>query len=262
MGRLSLLSNSKGGVGKSFTARTFIQYCLDHGIDIRPFDLDRSNADVYRCYRRVLNVQLAILSESEKFQDSANDMFNAAIEHEVIANLPAQYGPALRDWIQKNQLLELADEAGVDLRMFWVCDAGYDSLQLLKRSLKDYGHCIQHVLVANHGKTDDRSFLEADEAFQEMLATYSVPTMVLPKFIGNYERNFIDAQSLDFGTARTHPDLGLISRQRIKTYLRKAYAAIEAAELFTVPVATAPIEQGQRKPQHSSRQRVSSREDG
>lgn len=254
-------TGEKGGVGKSFFARTVLQYYVDRRWPVQAFDLDRSNPDVRRCYSQILDVQVAILSEASKFEDSANAMFNAAIEKDVIANLPAQVGPALRSWIEQNQLLDLADELGVRLQMAWVSDAGFESLKLLKKSLNTYGDRIGHILIANYGMTDDWGFLNNDTELQELLTAHAVPVVALPRFVGNADRNFLDAHSLDFGSGLQHPVLGPISRQRIKTYLRKAYAAFEAAELFTVPVASAPIADAQQKPQRSSRQRVASEED-
>lgn len=261
MHSLFFCGGEKGGVGKSFMARTVLQWYVDNQWPVVGFDLDRSNADFYRCGRHIADIQLAILSEAARFEDSANAIFNAAIEQDVVANLPAQVGPAFKSWIEQNQLLDLADELGVRLRMFWVSDAGYESIKLFKKSLRSFGDRIDHMLVANYGMTDDWIFLQKDTELQEMLSAYTVPVIALPRFVGNADRNFLDEHSLDFGSGLRHPDLGPISRQRIKTYLRKAYAAFEAAELFTVPVATAPIKESSQKPRRSSRKRVSSREE-
>ena len=232
MHTLNYIGGEKGGVGKSFLTRTILQYMIDHQLPFIAVDTDRSNPDVKRCFDSVCTVKLAVLSEAERLEDSANAIFNAALEQDVFCNLPAQVAPALHRWIEDNQLVELAEEADIRMRLLHVSDAGYDSLKLFKRSLQLFGQHIEHVLVQNRGMTEDFEPVSLDDELQAMLAEHNVVVIDLPRFIGNADRNFIDRHSLSFGEAREHPDLGLISRQRVKTFLRKAYQAFDAAALF------------------------------
>lgn len=232
MPTLNYVGGEKGGCGKSFLVRALMQYHLDRQLPFIGFDTDRSNPDCKRCYDSACDIKLAVLSEAERLEDSANILFNNALEHDVLCNLPAQVAPALKSWIYNNQLLELAAETGVQFRMFFVSDAGYESLKLLERSLKLFGAHIPHVLVQNRGMTDDWSPVEEDSRLQQLLVDYSVVVMNFPRFIGNADRNFIDRHSLTFGEALYHPDLGPISRQRVKTFLKKAYAEFDRTNLF------------------------------
>lgn len=232
MGSISFVINDKGGSGKSFFSRTLLQYLLDNNRDFVAFDLDRSNPDVFRCLQGVCEVRLAILSESERLIDSANAVFNAALKNDIVCNLPAQVGPALQAWIENNQLLDLAEEMEVKIRFFFVTDAGFEANKLFINSVQQYGDRISHVLVKNYGLTDDFSPIDGDPLIQDLLEAFEIKVISLPKFMGAVDRNFIDANSLSFGEALVHPDLGPISRQRIKVYLRKAYAAFDDASLF------------------------------
>ena len=243
MSSILFVTNDKGGAGKSFFTRTLIQYFLDHEFPFVAFDLDLSNPDVYRCMQGICKVRLAILSESERLIDSANAVFNAALEHDVICNLPAQVGPALQAWIENNQLLDLAEEMDVQMRFFFVTDAGFEANKLFIHSVQQYGDRIPHTLVKNYGLTDDFSPIDEDPFVQELLEAFDVDVIALPKFMGAVDRNFIDANSLSFGEALTHPDFGPISQQRIKVFLRKAYEQFDQLPFLKPPapeVAVAP----------------------
>jgi hypothetical protein len=229
---LILINNSKGGVGKSVVCRALFQYHLDHGHPFIGYDTDRSNPDVYRCYGQVIPVKLAILSEASKFEDHANGIFNDAQTHRVIVNLPAQVHQPLRDWIMKNELLEIAPDAGVRFHFWFVCDSGYDSLQLLKATLDLYQDQVSHVIVRNFGRTDDFQALEEHEEIQQLAHAYRAKFIDFPMLTGSVIRNRIDTESLSFGAALTREDFGLIDKTRIRKFLREAYRNFETTEVF------------------------------
>ena len=68
MATIHLIDGEKGGVGKSFIARTKIQYCLDRNLPFIAVESDRSNPDVSRVYKDIC--QFAIFSEDEKQSDN------------------------------------------------------------------------------------------------------------------------------------------------------------------------------------------------
>ncbi len=229
---LNLIGGEVGGIGKSTLAGTILQYHLDQNLSFIAFDLDRSNADVKRRFGKVCDVRLAILSEAQQHEDAANAVFNAALEQDVICNLPAQVLPALDIWIEQNNLIELATETDVQMRIFHVASPSFESRKLLSHSLNLFGDHIPYVLVKNLAMPGRWEQFE-DEALIELIDAYDLTVIEFPKLIGNFEKEFMDAQSMSYGEALQHPALGPISRQRIKGFLRKAYAAFEDANLFT-----------------------------
>ena len=100
MALIHLIDGEKGGVGKSFIARTMIQYGLDRNLSFTAVESDRSNPDVSRVYKDIC--QFAIFSESEKHADNADRIFELAMEQSVIVSLPAQVNRAESDWIAHN----------------------------------------------------------------------------------------------------------------------------------------------------------------
>ena len=232
MSNLILVSGEKGGTGKSFICRSILQYFLDHQMVCVVYDTDRSNPDVRRCYGRALTVNFGIFGEGERYEDTANAVFNSALQQTTIVNLPAQVFIPVKTWVEQNDLFEVAQEAGVQFKIWFVSDCGFDSLSLLRKSLDYFKTNAPHVVVKNYGKTEDWAAFEEDTALQQLIGTYNATVIDFPKFVGSVVRNRIDELSLTFGEALTHEKFDLIERQRVKKFLREAYQAFESAGVF------------------------------
>lgn len=233
MASIIFFFGEKGGVGKSFVGRTFAQWCLDNGIEFAAFDTDRSNPDFMRIYGRVVEVELGIFSEGNQYEDTANSIYNTAAETHTLVNLPAQVFPAMKVWFENNDLFEIAKEDGIEFVMLFVVDGGYDSLSLLGKSLQYFKDHARHIILKNHGTGgDDWSGLDENTELLDRITRYNATVIDFPRFIGNSTRNRIDAENLTFGEARESELFGSIGRQRVKKFLREAYAAFDSANIL------------------------------
>ena len=231
MKSIHLFNGEKGGVGKSFMDRAYCQYLLDNSIDYILVEADRSNPDVMRAYSKVTDCKVAIISESEKHEDAANTIYNAAMQKPVLVNLPAQILPAFKLWIEANGILELAEEDSIKFVNWWLTNGSYDSLNLFKRYVSLFPS-MRHILVKNLGLTEDFSGLDEDEELQALIKEHQLTVVEFPRFHGAATKNRIDAQSLTFGEARIHEGFSSIDRRRVKTFLAKAYRCFEATNAF------------------------------
>jgi hypothetical protein len=231
---LILFGGEKGGCGKSMVCKVAVQYHLDKKIDFVCFDTDRSNADVNRSYARVAECRLGIFSEGEKYEDTANAIFNAALSRRVLVNLPAQVLIPVKKWFAQNDLLEIAQEANVTFQLWHVLDGGFDSLMLLRKTIEHFKGGMKYVVVKNYGKTDDWEAFEQDKDVQKLLKTYKCTLLDFPKFLGSVVRNRIDAESLPFGEALEFSGFDIIEKQRVRKFLKESYAAFEAADVFAL----------------------------
>ncbi|MEM8610661.1 MAG: hypothetical protein AAGF93_01490 [Cyanobacteria bacterium P01_H01_bin.105] len=232
MKTIHLFNGEKGGVGKSFVCRAACQYLLDNNIDYILVESDRSNPDARRAYGEATDCKVAILSESEKHEDAANTIYNAAIQKPVLVNLPAQILPAFKLWIEANGILELAEEDGITFVNWFLTNGSWDSLNLFKRYVSLFPS-MRHIPVKNLGLTEDFSGLDEDEELQALLEEKQLTVMEFPRFHGAATKNRIDAQSLTFGEARIYEGFSSIDRRRVKTFLDKAYRCFEATNAFT-----------------------------
>jgi hypothetical protein len=177
------------------------------------------------------NFEPIFFSEDERKSYSTDLIFERAIKEDVIVNLPAQVAPLVNQWIEKNSLLTLGQEMNVSFCKWFICTGGYDSISLFKDSLNLYQDQLQHILVRNGGLCDSWSHLEEDIDLMNGINKYKVKVIDFPK-LSYRERNLIDAQKWTFSTAKNQPQLGIISKQRIKLFLDQSFAQLSSTQLI------------------------------
>ena len=229
LGTIHLIDGEKGGVGKSFVARTMIQYALDKDFPFTAVETDRSNPDVAGVYKDIC--QYAVLTEDEKQADKADRIFEMGMEKDVIVSLPSQVHRAMKSWIEKNQLLTLGNEYGVSFCKWFVCNGEYDSIRLFLASLNCYEKRMTHILVRNLGLCDEWSPIDEDEAVQKLIKKYRVKIIDFPK-LGHKERYKINQHRLRFDNASEYKDFGVLGKQRVVNFLKAAYRAFDSTGMW------------------------------
>ncbi|BAY84725.1 hypothetical protein NIES267_42210 [Calothrix parasitica NIES-267] len=225
---IHLIDGEKGGCGKSFFSRTFIEYCNSIAYDIAIVDADISNKDIATIYP---SVEVAYFSDDEKLAFQADKIFDLAFEKSVLVNLPAQVYSNVTNWIQRNDLVNLGRDNSIKFIKWFVCMGGVDSVNFFLQSLNDFGNDIIHVLVRNQGLCDEWEYINQMPEFQTAISDYNFIIMDFPKF-PFWERNMIDRLGITFDMAIAHPELKVIPKQRVKNFLKVAYASLAATELI------------------------------
>ncbi len=225
---IHIIDGEKGGCGKSFFCRTFIEYCNSIAYDIAIVDADISNKDIATIYP---NVEVAFFSDDEKLASKADKIFDLAFEKSVLVNLPAQVYSNVTDWIQRNDLVNLGKDNSIKFIKWFVCMGGVDSVNFFLQSLDDFGNDIIHVFVRNQGLCDEWEYINQMPEFQSAIDDYNFIVMDFPKF-PFWERNMIDRLGITFDMAIAHPELKVIPKQRVKNFLKVAYASLAATELI------------------------------
>ncbi len=226
MATIHFVDGEKGGVGKSFFARTIVQYCLDKEYSFVPIETDTSNPGLYNRYKDIC--QYAIFSVDEKEHYKADKVFEIAIDKTVIVDLPAQSHKAVSKWIERNKLIENSKDYGINLCKWFVCNGEDESVYLFTKSLDYYGLTIQHILVRNWGMYDDWEDWDEDEKLQSLIKKYKVKVIDFPK-LPYKERFVIDKNKLSFSAAREHSEITILGKQRVVDFLKETYAEIESA---------------------------------
>jgi hypothetical protein len=235
MAAIHFIDGEKGGVGKSLFARVMVQYCIDHKLSYELVEADPSNPDVGIFYPG--NHKTAVFSESERKAYDADEIFNLALQNSVIVNLPAQVYPAVTDWIDRNQILEITGKNKVKIYKWFVCSGGYDSVQLFMRSLEHFEKKIKHIFVRNCGLCDDWKHVDGRDNLQDLIKAYKVAVIDFPKF-SYRERDILDANHINFSEAKNYSELGVLGKQRLHSFLKKAFEEIEKAKVWHPPVAS------------------------
>jgi hypothetical protein len=230
MARIHLIDGEKGGVGKSLFARVMVQYVIDRKIDHALVDADVTNQDVKRFYDYALDAEF---SEAVNKGDKADIIFELARSKPVIVNLPANVFPIVKNWISKGRLLKVADKYGVDICKWFICDGGFESIDLFYQSMNLYKETMLHVFVRNLGKTDDWSFLENDAVYKGLKNKYKQTLQIIDfPLLYPGDRYFIDSNKFRFDAAEIEEIMPIMSQQRLSTFLEDSHHFIESTQLW------------------------------
>lgn len=234
MKSLNFVGGEKGGVGKSVVSRALAQYFIDHQKPLIGFDTDRSHASFRRFYADYAS--RVIVDAYEGLDLIVSDFEEAAdttAGKNVIVDLAAQTAQPLARWIKDSDLLTLLDEMNVKVNFWHVADGGKDSADLLGRLIDTYGDSTQYIVVRNLGRGGDFSLLDHSSELKRAI-DLGAQVITIPELHETSMRK-IDAQNASFWAAinnRQGSDaLGLLERQRVKSWLKNIYAAFECAGL-------------------------------
>ena len=228
MSKIHFIGGEKGGVGKSVLARLLAQYHIDRSLPFTAFDSDRSHGALLRFYGDFS--QPIVLDDFE----SADQLMEAAAaeERDILVDLAAQTSQPLHRWIEQNDLLNLAQELGTEIVFWHVLDDGADGIALLDTLLDRYGDAASYVVVKNYGRGKDFSAYETSST-QARARELGARSMDLPDLNAGTMRK-IDHAGTSLWAAAQNPVLGLMDRQRVKVWTRRAYAQFDLhGSLFT-----------------------------
>lgn len=234
MPSINFIGGEKGGVGKSVVARVLAQYFIDRGRAFRGFDTDRSHTSFTRFYADfaepvVVDTYEGLDLIASVFEDEPGDgpMPN------VIVDLAAQTATPMARWVKDSDLIALMAEMGVNINFWHVADAGKDSMDMLGRLLATYGDEPNYIVVKNLGRGSDFSLLDESAALARV-SELGGQIIALPQLHEASMRK-VDHQNTSFWAAVHHKDgehaLGMLERQRVKSWLKSCYAALESLPL-------------------------------
>ena len=229
MTNIHLVGGEKGGVGKSLVARLIAQYMIDHSMPFLGFDSDRSHGALLRFYAGYAS---PVLIDQYESLDVIVEAATQAPERRILVDLAAQTQERLTQWMDDSQLLEVATELGLHIKYWHVMDTGKDSVDLLKRLLDRHGPRLNYVLVLNQIRGEEFRILDQSGEKERALSLGAVVISI--RRLQESSMTKIDAASASFWAAANKSDgdtsgLGLLERQRVKVWLKNAFAEIEKA---------------------------------
>jgi hypothetical protein len=231
MPRIHLIDGEKGGVGKSLFARVMVQYAIDKKIEHSLVDTDMGNQDVKRFYDYAVNAEF---SEAVSKGNKADVIFELARKTPVIVNLPANVFSLVNNWIKQGKLLEVADKYGVDICKWFICDGGFESIDLFYQSINLHKDKMLHIFVINLGKTDDWDFLKNDSKYKDINHKYQNSLQIIDfPLLYPGDRYFIDSNKFRFDSPQISDTMPIMSQQRLFTFLEDSYHNIEKTQLWT-----------------------------
>jgi|SRR5579871_2946226 len=229
MTQIHLIGGEKGGVGKSVVARLLAQYFIDRQIPFLGFDSDRSHGALVRFYSGYAS---PVLIDRYESLDAIVEAATEQPDRRILVDLAAQTQEPLTQWMDESQLLDVAPELGLQIRYWHVMDAGHDSVELLRRLLDRYEGRLNYIIVLNQLRGDDFNILNTSGQLDRARSLGA--TVISIKRLRDAAMSRIDAASSSFWVAIQPKDqgglqLGILERQRLKTWLKHAYEAIAQA---------------------------------
>jgi hypothetical protein len=234
MPSINFIGGEKGGVGKSVVARVLAQYFIDQGRAFIGFDTDRSHTSFTRFYT---DYAAPVVVDTYEGLDRVASVFeDAPVEGtypNVIVDLAAQTAQPLARWVKDSDLVSLMASLGVTVNFWHVADAGKDSVDLLDRLVATYGAGPNYIVVKNLGRGSDFSQLDDSSALKKAVALGGHVVALAQLHEASMRK--IDRQNASFWAAITHKGgedgLGMLERQRVKTWLKNTYATLDTLPL-------------------------------
>jgi hypothetical protein len=234
MPSLNFIGGEKGGVGKSVAARLLAQYFIDKGQPFTGFDTDRSHTSFTRFYADYAS---PVVVDTFEGLDQIASEFETPTEdgqtRSVIVDLAAQTAAPLSRWIRDSELIALMTDMGITVNFWHMADAGKDTVDLLGRLLNTYGAGPNYIVVKNLGRGSDFSQLDESAALKKALSLGAQVISLAQLHEASMRK--IDRQNASFWAAvntKTGEDaLGLLERQRVKSWLKGAYTVFDTLPL-------------------------------
>ena len=226
-----LIGGEKGGVGKSLVSRALAQYFIDHSMPFVGFDTDRSHGALMRFYADYASPILIDRYEA------LDHIVEAAVEQpgiRVLVDLAAQTHAPLVAWMDDSGVLDLAPENALRITYWHVMDTGRDSVDLLRQVLERFQDRLNYVVVRNQLRGDDFSNLEKSGLLDRLSDLGG--RVVEIKQLHQSVIQKIDARDSSFWAAKQSgaefgAGLGLMERQRLKTWINNVFAEFDAASV-------------------------------
>jgi hypothetical protein len=227
MGTIHFIGGEKGGVGKSRMARILAQYFIDHALPFLGFDGDRTHGALVRFYA---SYSSPVLIDDYQSLDRLVELASADPARRILVDLAAQTQLPLSRWMADSRLLELAPELKISLVYWHVMDNGFDSVELLRGVLDQFGGKMGLVLVLNQVRGERFELLEssgqrarAEQLGAKIMSLQRLADTTLQKIDGN-SRSFWAAINNAPGA---EGNLGLLEQQRLWVWIKRAYEELD-----------------------------------
>lgn len=222
--RIIFITGDKGGVGKSFMARTLLQYYIDSKIACRAFDIDPVNPCLHQYYPNH--------TERIDISDLHNlDPINDAIENNslILVDCAARSIHDLNTWFKEVDIMAERQSLDFALTFVFVITPDKSCMAIMTDALEMFGRDGDYLIVKNSARGKDFSIYENSKIKKRMMEEAAAKEIVLPTLA---ERTVIlmDRHDIAFRDAIHHSMATLSNRSRVHAYLRTAYAQFETVK--------------------------------
>lgn len=240
MASICIFYGESGGVGKSTTAKAYMEYVKEYFKQYKLYDLDVVKLDVGKIYAPDTyglkeepgtnnadkdNATAFIrFTEDIRGKSKINAIFEEAIENNIILNTPANCKIILERWLDDNQIPVLIEGTNFKFVNFFVSTGDEDSINLFVKTVKKYPHSLglHHVFVLNSWKGYALEELKQNNSsLEEYLETEGIPSMTMPVLDETVYKEII-SKELTFQDAVKSKEIGLLGRSATFKFIQEA----------------------------------------
>ncbi|MDJ0718084.1 MAG: hypothetical protein QNJ54_28310 [Prochloraceae cyanobacterium] len=218
------LSNcKKGGVGKTLLSKLKAAYCLESGLDFYAVDADKQESFLKAYPEFALPTRFSELDRNLKIPDRILDL---ALEKLVIVDLPGNVEEAFNHWLNSGDILEAANDLGVEIQNWYLLDDSTECYEGFWRTWEFLGNNVRHILVRNLGRCED---WESFERFitPELINKHKLKVIDLPKLRLDTATT-VYKNTLSFTQARRYPEFSTAQLAGLRGYLRRVYGVLDS----------------------------------
>ncbi|MBP7281120.1 MAG: hypothetical protein KBA66_06055 [Leptospiraceae bacterium] len=218
---IHFIGGEKGGVGKSVISRLLAQYFIDNQVPFTGYDTDRSHNTFLRFYKDYAS---STTVDSYEQLDALIENFDSQVVSRIIVDLAAQTNLPLLQWIEDSNVIELSNDLNLKLKFWHVMDDSKDSVLLLENLLNKFQDKVDYILVFNQGRGTQFKIFESSPV-KDLAIQYNASFMILKKLHERTMQKIDDTNSSFWAAIHNKPSsLGLMEKERIRTWLTSAYA--------------------------------------
>jgi len=227
--RLVFVTGDKGGVGKSFTARTLVQHNLDTEQACHAYDIDPVNPSLHQYYPE--NTIRLNLEEPGALDQIRNDLeFNSLL----LVDCAARALHELDGWFRELGLFRQRQDLHLSITFVFVITPDKSCTAIMAEALEMFGHEADYLVVKNLKMGKDFSIYENSKLRKRLMEEYQGQEITLPPLL---ERTVVllDRHDLGFNRALADDRVTVADRSRIRGFLDQAYAELDTVrERLTV----------------------------
>lgn len=254
-----IVDGQKGGVGKSTTSKVLLEYFKHKGISCKLFDLDASSLDVGKIYApntyspvkknkgdkgKTNEENFLQFTANKSTKDEVDILFDAALENNVICNLPSNIKHLFNPWIIDNGLIELARDNGVKFVKWFVSSGEVQSIGEFIETVDKFtnSETFQHVFVKNLSLEENwQKVIDHNKTLNETLESDKIITLELPALSPTRYKLILE-NNLTFEAAKTSKELNMVARQGVAKFLEKAFENLDTT--FAELGISQPVQDG------------------
>jgi len=232
MKNIVFVTGDKGGVGKSFFTRIFLDYLVTKNKDFKAFDTDKTNSTLFRFFESTQFVSQLDTDEEQELDQLLESLIQSN-EALYVVDCAAGTMDRLRSWMSDVDFLNLASEHSIKVTLTFVLAPDLDCLQILSDSFDHFKDQVDYVVVKNLGRGSDFSLYESFKNKYQIETNYQINELELPKL---YEpaTHEIDRGSYRFKEVAENSGLKIqiANRSRVRVFRDRVFQEFEKVNAY------------------------------